>query len=84
MMKFLMKISLWCCWRGIYRTVDNTVIDTEEDNKKAKKTEITEFQEDYEVLDNVAFHSTKNTQLKTTESVAKEMTELPVENLNTD
>ena len=54
----------------------NNVIDTEEVNNKAKKinSEITEFQVDDEVLDNVAVHSTINTELTTTESLEIEMT----------
>ena len=44
-------------------------------------TEMTELQLDDEVLDNVAVHYTKNNEQTTTESVARQMTELPVEML---
>ena len=39
---------------------------------------------DYEVPDNVTVYSTENTELTTTEYVEREMTELPVENFNTE
>ena len=46
--------------------------------------EIAELQLDNELLDNVTVHSTGNTELNTTDSVTIKMTELPVENVNTE
>ena len=51
--------------------------------QKYVTTEIAEYQEDDEVLDNAAVHSTKNTELTTTESVEREITELSVKNVKT-
>ena len=46
-------------------------------------TKIIELQQDNEVLDNVAVHSTENTELTTTAHVSIQMTELQLENVNT-
>ena len=63
---------------------DNTVIDMEEGNNKSEKitTEISECQEDDEVLDNLDVRSTGNTEFNNAESVERKMTELPVGNVN--
>ena len=44
----------------------------------------TESQLDNEGLEYVAVHSTENNELTTTESVARQLTEHPVENVNTE
>ena len=70
-----------------YDVLDKTIdFDTAEeaDNEMEDTTEITESKLDNKVLDNVIANSTENTELKTAESVAIQITELPVKNINTE
>ena len=57
---------------------DNTVIDMEEGNNKSEKitTEISECQEDDEVIHDKTEFYTKNTVITTSENVENETTEL--------
>ena len=73
--------------RHDYDVLDKTIdFDTAEeaDNEMEDTTEITESKLDNKVLDNVIANSTENTELKTAESVAIQITELPVKNINTE
>ena len=62
----------------------NTDIDLEKGNVLEDTTEITELQLNNEELENVAIRSTENTNLSTSESVARKMTEITVENVDTE
>ena len=62
----------------------NTDIDLEKGNVLEDTTEITELQLNNEELENVAICSTENTNLSTSESVARKMTEITVENVDTE
>ena len=87
-MKFLMKNWFWCCWRGRYRTVTHYCCGfwwlDHSLSKDMITTKIAALQLDDEVLNNMAVHSTENTEWTTTESMARQMPELPVENVNTE
>ena len=66
---------------------DITVTDFDDLNLPGANNKITtkiiELQQDNEVLDNVAVHYTENIELTTTAHVSIQMTELPLENVNT-